>query len=199
MLEALFTSKARVKILETFLLNKQLAFHVRELARRTRVSPPYVLKELRNLKDLGILLEKREGNMTFYRINESSSVVEDLKRLFLKTESLGAALVETLKRDRGQIRYAVIYGSFAKGTEISSSDIDLLLIGNIEEDKVAGLVLKAQSRIGREINYIVWSDEEFAEKSKQQIPLLREISKTPVIMIIGDQSEFKRSIKEPAG
>ena len=197
MLEILFTSKARVKILETLLLNRQANFHTRELARRTGVSPPYVLKELRNLKGLGILSEKREGNMVFYKVNESSSIVEDLKRLFLKTESLGAELFKTLKKDQERIRYALIYGSFAKGTEISSSDIDLLIVGDIEEDKVAGALLKAQSRIGREINYIVWSEKELLEKSVQQVPLLREISKTPVIMIIGDADEFKRFIKEP--
>lgn len=199
MLEALFTSKARVKILEILLFNKQDDFHTRELARRTGVSPPYVMKELRNLKGLGILSEKREGNMVFYKINESSSIVEDLKRLFLKTESLGTELFQRLKKDQEKIRYALIYGSFAKGTEISSSDIDLLVIGDIEEDRVASHVLRAQSRIGREINYIIWSEKEFLEKSVQQVALLREISKTPVIMIIGDADEFKRSIKEPAG
>lgn len=199
MLESLFTSKARVKVLETFLLNKGKEFHTRDLARRTGVSPPYVMKELHNLKNLGILVEKREGNMVFYAINRSSSIVEDLKRLFLKTESVGKELLEVLKKDKEKIKYALIYGSFAKGTEVTSSDIDLLVIGDAEEKDVLGLVMKAQSRIGREINYIVWTEKAFKEKARQRIALLREISKTPVIMIIGDIDEFKRSIKEPSG
>lgn len=198
MLESLFTSRARVKILETLLLNKDEKFHTRDLARRTGVSAPYVMKELHNLKSLGILVEKKEGNMIFYGINRSSSIVEDLKRLFLKTESVGAALLEALKNTE-KTRYALIYGSFAKGNEVTSSDIDLLIIGDINEKKVLDSVMKAQSRIGREINYILWTEKVFQEKARQKISLLREIFRTPVIMIVGDANEFKRSIKEAAG
>lgn len=184
--------------MEIFLLNKDGEFHTRDLARRTGVSPPYVMKELHNLKSLGILVDKKEGNMTFYRINKSSSIVEDLKRLFLKTEGVGAELAAVLKKDTGKIKYALIYGSFAKGTEVTSSDIDLLIIGDIEEDKVLDAVMKAQSRIGREINYILWTEKAFQEKAKQKISLLREISKTPAIMIMGDIDGLRRSIKEPS-
>ncbi|SRR5579875_113165 len=198
MLESLFTSKARVKILETFLFNRDSEFHIRELARRTGISPPYVMKELHNLKDLGILIEKRQGNMVFYRINKSASIVEELRKIFLKTEGVAPELFELLKKERNRIRYALVYGSFAKGTEVASSDIDLLIVGEIDEDKAAHLMMKAQSRIGREINYVIWSERAFAEKSEQKIPLLREISKNPVIMIIGDTDDFKRSIKEQA-
>lgn len=198
MLEVLFTSKARVKMLEAFLLNKHSEFHTRELARRIGVSAPYVARELRNLSGLGIVIERRQGNMALYKINQTSVIVEDLKRLFLKTESLGAELAATLK-GREEIRYALIYGSFAKGTEVTSSDIDLLVIGDIDEDSVLGPVLKAQSRIGREINYAVWTERAFLEKAKQNAALVREISKTPVIMLIGDLGEFKRSIKEASG
>lgn len=199
MLERLFTSRARVKVLETFLLNKNKEFHTRDLARRTCISPPYVMKELHNLKDLGILVEKREGNMVFYTINKSSSIVEDLKRMFLKTESVGKELFAVLDKDREKIKYALIYGSFAKGTEVTSSDIDLLVIGEVRENNILESVMKAQSRIGREINYIVWTEKAFLEKAGQKIALLREVSRTPVIMIIGDIDEFKRSIKEPSG
>jgi predicted nucleotidyltransferase len=118
--------------------------------------------------------------------------------LFLKTEGVGAELATILKKDAGKIKYALIYGSFAKGTEVTSSDIDLLIIGDIEEDKVLDAVMKAQSRIGREINYILWTEKAFQEKAKQKISLLKEISKTPAIMIMGDINGLKRSIKEPS-
>ena len=71
MLESLFTSKARVKILEIFLLNKEREFHIRELARILDISPPYIMKEFNNLKTLGILSERKDGNMIFYKINKS--------------------------------------------------------------------------------------------------------------------------------
>jgi predicted nucleotidyltransferase len=185
--------------MRAYFIHKNKDFHTRELARRTGFSAPYVMKELHNLKNLGILVERREGNMVFYGINKSSSIVEDLKRLFLKTESLGKELFDALRKDEKMIKYALIYGSFAKGTEVTSSDIDLLIIGEIKEDRVVQLVMKTQSRIGREINYIVWSKRDLQEKARQKVALLREISRTPVIMIIGDIDEFKRSVKESSG
>lgn len=194
MLEKLFTSKARVKILQTVLLNKGREFHTRELARRTGVSAPYVMKELQNLSSLGILVERKEGNMIFYSVNPSSTVVEDLKRILLKTEGLGDELRRVLQ-DK-QVKYALIYGSFAKGTEVTSSDIDLLVIGNASEDDMLRAAMKAQGRTGREINFILWTEKEFEDKVMQRMALLREIARAPVIMIIGDADEFKRAIKK---
>jgi predicted nucleotidyltransferase len=198
MLEQLFTSKARVKVLETFLVTSSDAeVHIRELARELNTSPPHIMKVLESLTNLGILTKVRRGNMVFYKLNKSSTIAEDIKRILLKTESLGYELQKLLKAsDKQSIRYALIYGSFAKGTEVTSSDIDLLVIGDIDEDEVVKTVLKAQKRIGREINYIVWNEKEFEEKIRSEAALLREIAKTPVIMLIGDEHEFKRSIKE---
>jgi predicted nucleotidyltransferase len=198
MLEQLFTSRVRVKVLETFLVTSSGAeVHIRELARKLNTSPPHIMKVLGSLASLGILTKVRRGNMVLYKLNKSSTIAEDIKRILLKTESLGYELQKTLIASGKQsIRYALIYGSFAKGTEVTSSDIDLLVIGDIVEDEVVKTVLKAQKRIGREINYIVWSEKEFREKVHSEAALLREIARTPVIMLIGDEHEFKRSIKK---
>jgi predicted nucleotidyltransferase len=196
MLERLFTSKARVKILEAFLLNKGKEFHIRDLARRVSISAPYAMKELHNLRSIGIVRERRTGNMVLYSLNPSSSIAEDLKKIFLKTETLGKALSEVLRDRKDDIKYALIFGSFAKGNEITSSDLDLLVIGEVDERSLLKQILVAQNRIGREINFLLWTQKEFAMKKKEGIALLREIAKTPVIMIIGDANEFKRSIKQ---
>jgi predicted nucleotidyltransferase len=94
---------------------------------------------------------------------------------------------------------ALIYGSFAKGTETTKSDIDLLVIGDLDEDLVLRAVSKTEKKIGRQINYIFWTPKEFAQKARQKIPLLADILKTDVIMIIGEQREFKRFIKKESG
>jgi predicted transcriptional regulator len=55
MLERLFTSQARVKILGELLLNSNKEYHIRELSRIISISPIYVQKELKNLQSLGLL------------------------------------------------------------------------------------------------------------------------------------------------
>ena len=61
-------------------------------------------------------------------LEKNLPITEDLMRIFLKTESIGKEIL-TKFPDKEKIRYALIYGSFAKGTESSSSDIDLLILG----------------------------------------------------------------------
>lgn len=194
MLERLFTSKTRVSILEEFLLNPGTEYHIRELARIVNITPIYVQKELKNLESLGLLGSRKTGNMVLYKLQVKSPIVEDLKRIFLKTESIGGEILKEL--DAKKIKFALIFGSFAKGIETSTSDVDVLIIGDIDEDDVLRSISKTERRIGREINFILWKEREFLQKIRENIPLIREISKTPIIMLVGNEDEFKRSIKQ---
>lgn len=197
MLERLFTSSTRVKILTEVLLNSDKEYHIRELSRIIGRSPIYVQKELKNLQALGLLVSRKKGNMVLYALDRDSAIADDLKRIFLKTEGVGNELLGNL--DKEKIQYALIYGSFAKGGETASSDIDLLVIGDIDEDLVLRAVSRTEKRIGRRINYIFWTPGEFAQKARQRIPLLADILKTDVVMVIGEQREFKRFIKKESG
>lgn len=197
LLERLFTSKTRVKILAEMLLNPGREYHIRELSRITGISPIYVQKELKNLQSLGLLVSRKQGNMILYALDKHSVISDDLKRMFLKTEGVGTEILRGV--DKSEIKYALIYGSFAKGAETASSDIDLLVIGDIDEDVLLESVSKAERKIGREINYLLWTPREFVQKARQKIPLLLEILKTDVVMIVGEQREFKRFIKKESG
>lgn len=194
MLERLFTSKTRVKLLSEILLNSDREYHIRELSRIIDISPIYVQKELKNLYSLGLLTRRTQGNMVLYVLDKHSTISDDLKKIFLKTEGVGNEILKSL--DKTKIQYALIYGSFAKGVETTKSDIDLLVIGDIDEDDLLKSVSKAEGKVGREISYILWTPKEFAQKARQKIPLLLEILKTDVVMIIGEQRELKRSIKK---
>ena len=201
MLERLFTSKARVRILEQVLLNPNAEYHIRKMSRMVDVSPVQAQKELRNLQSLGLLKSRKEGNMVLYRPEKRSPIWDDLKRIFLKTESMGHGIREGMGSDCNKgIKYAAIYGSMARGTEAATSDVDMLVVGdNVNEDSVLHSIAKIEKNIGREINISAWTEKEFRQKSSEQIPLLKEILKTPVIMIAGDENEFRRSIKKKFG
>ncbi len=194
MLERLFTSKTRVKLLSEILPNSDREYHIRELSRIIDISPIYVQKELKNLQSLGLLTSRKQGNMILYALDKRSTISDDLKRIFLKTEVVGSEILKSL--DKSKIQYALIYGSFAKGVETTKSDIDLLVIGDIDEDVLLKSVSKTEGKVGREISYVLWTPKEFIQKARQKIPLLLEILKTDVVMIIGEQRELKRFIKK---
>ncbi|MDI6903502.1 MAG: nucleotidyltransferase domain-containing protein [Methanocellales archaeon] len=193
MLEKLLTSKTRVKILELLILNADSEFYLRETAKRVGISPAYVKKELENLQELNLILQRKRGNMILFKINKNSPIFEELKSIFLKTESLGEFIRKNLRK-LGEIKHALIYGSFAKGRESKESDIDLLVIGSVREEELIEVIREVEGKTGREINYIIWSGNEFREKANKKHHLLMDIIKNPVINIIGDLDEFRKAL-----
>jgi predicted nucleotidyltransferase len=132
--------------------------------------------------------------LTLFKLNKNSPIAEELKRIFLKTESFGRFIRDSLG-EVGNVRFALIYGSFAKGEESERSDIDLLVVGDVDEKRMMDIIEKVEGRTGREVNYIAWSEDEFEKKAKEGVPLLDEIVNMPVIMIVGDFGEFGKAVK----
>jgi predicted nucleotidyltransferase len=189
----LFRSRSLTVILK-LLLNPSSEFHINGIARRTGLSPSTVLKECYNLFSLGLVTKEVKGNLVLFRVKRDSLIFDELKRIFLKYEFVDVLLSKSLLK--GSIKYALIFGSFAKGNEEQSSDVDLLIVGYMDEDKLLKEISGMEKEIGREIHYILWTEDEFHEKVKKQIPLLREIAKTNIIMLVGEKDEFIRVIKQ---
>lgn len=196
-LENLFRSRAQVLILKLLFLNSSSEFHANDIARKTGLAPSTIAKEMPVIQNIGLALRRTQGNLVFYKINNQSVIYNELKRIFLKFEMLDEIISRDLPKEK--IKYALIYGSFAKGTESQSSDIDLLVIGDVNEDALLRSISKTERTIGREINYLLWKENEFMERVEKKIPLIKEISKTQIIMIVGDESEFKRLIEARSG
>lgn len=192
-LESLFRSRAQVLILKLLFLNSSSEFHANDIARKTDLAPSTITKEMPLLLNIGLVIRRTQGNLVFYKINNQSVIFNDLKRIFLKFEMLDEVMSRDLPKE--EIKYALIYGSFAKGKESQSSDIDLLVIGNVNENALLRSISKTEGTVGREINYLLWKEEELLDRVKKKIPLIKEIYKTPIMMIIGDESEFKRLIE----
>ena len=191
MLEKLFKSKTVVRLLGLLLFSKPL--HLREISRRINITPIYVKKELENLESLGLVSSKKVGNLSIWEIRKLSPVYTDVRNLFLKTESLGKVLENVLKKTTA--KYALIYGSFAKETENEKSDIDLLIVGKTNPSKLIRLISEVERKLNREINYISWTEEEFMKNEREKHYLLINIIKNPMIMLKGDEREFRKSIE----
>ena len=192
MLEKLFTSKTRIRILELLIFNPDREFHLREISRKIKITPIYVKRELQNLKELGLILESRKGNLSLFRINRNSSIFPELKNIFIKTEYFGELIKKSLKKLK--IDFAFIFGSYAKGIESKDSDIDLFVVGDVKEDELLNIIQKIENKTGREINYVLWKKSLFMKRAKKH-HLLNEIAENPVIMLVGDEDELRKIIE----
>lgn len=190
MLEQLFTSKTRIRILSLLMFNQDKEYHLREIARLINVSPKHVGKELEKLMKINLVTRYEKGNMSIYSIKKNNIILNELKQIFIKTDYLGEIIRKELK---GNIKYAFIYGSFAKGEETENSDIDLFVIGDIREDDLIKIIQTLEKRMGREINYVLWNENTFKQRAKSH-HLLKTIKMSKIVMLAGNEHEFKKSI-----
>lgn len=192
-LEKLFKSKSLVLVLKLLFLNSDKQFHLNEISRRVGISASTASKELGNMASLGLVRKRLHGNMTLYQINSDSIIFADIRKIFFKFELLDGLLLDEL--NDFDLKFVLIFGSFANMAETANSDVDLLIVGSIPEDKLIDIVNGLEDKIEREINYIFWTSKEFDDRSKNKTALLQNIATEQVIMVIGDEEEFRRSIK----
>ena len=194
-IDRLFGSKTRVVLLSKLMMNPDKSFYLRELSRDLTIPYSMLYKEEKNLASLGIVNEKKRGRITFVSVNKKLPYFAELKDMIIKTVGLSKPMKDIILKLKG-IRYALIFGSFASGEESESSDIDLLIIGDADDEEVLGAVSKMEDRLDREINYMLWSEKEFNKRISSKHHLLFDIVAKPVIMLIGEEDEFRRTVKK---
>jgi predicted nucleotidyltransferase len=193
-LDKLLGSKTRVALLSKLIMNPGRRFYIRELSREMRIPYGMLYREVKNLVSLGVLTEEKRGKITLVSANEKLPFFAELRGLVIKTVGLGDLMRRTLSALKG-IRYALIYGSFVSGEDVEGSDIDLLVVGSVSEDEVLKAVNRVEREIGREVNYIFWSEKEFFRRVRSGHHILAEISRNPFFMLVGDENELRRMLK----
>ncbi len=192
MVQQLFSSQARVSIMNLFLMNAGDRYYLRQVASLTGQPVRAVERELRKLEAIGLVTHTVEGNRKYYRVNEDCPIFPELKAIFLKTVSLGDALREYLVEEEGGVQVAFIYGSYAKGDESTTSDIDLFVIGSATLKELSGVLAQAQRELSREINPVIMSVEELQAKVKANNHFLLSILDEPKVFLVGDEGDLER-------
>ena len=85
MLTNLFKSKVRIELLNMFFSNPDRAFYVRQIEKITGEDYRNISRELRNLEEIGLLKNRKEGNLKYFTLNKKFLLFEELKSIFLKT------------------------------------------------------------------------------------------------------------------
>jgi len=183
-LKRLFSSRLRVSVLSHFFMNPGESFHIRSLAKLVGESAGNLARELNNLEEVGLLQSKAIGNQKHFSLREDSPIHEDLRNLFLKTVGVGGELRDLLSPLDG-IELAFIFGSFASGEAHGSSDIDVMIIGDIGDRDLAPLMAELEARLHREVNYIVYSRREVEKRVNQDGDFMHEVFKGHRIILIG--------------
>ncbi|MFP4403336.1 MAG: nucleotidyltransferase domain-containing protein [Nanoarchaeota archaeon] len=127
-------SKGYLNILRLFYVNKK-SFHLREIAKKTKLNENSAYRFLSKLEKDNILLSEKKGNMKFFSIKDNKKTYSiitffDIER-YEKLPSIRRVAIETyLNNLLKQPIFVILFGSTAKDTFRDESDIDILIVTN---------------------------------------------------------------------
>jgi predicted nucleotidyltransferase len=191
MLESLYVTKSKVRrdILTLFFGNPSKKYYVRQIARLLGYSVGSIGRELKKFKKDDLFLTEKTGNLVYYKLNQDHPLYEELKSIVMKSSGIVQRVKEALLSFIN-IDVAFIYGSFASGGAKSSSDIDVMIIGNVESSDVVSVLSELEIKFDREINFTLYTKKEFLEK-KDKIEFLKDVMEGNKIPLIGNIDEIQ--------
>lgn len=179
MIDALFGSKTRVKLLHLFLNNPGKSFYVREITRLIDEQINSVRRELSNMLEVGIITSDSADNKLYYEVNQRYEYYVPFRAIFADEEvetAVSGKVAQAGWQERvvalPGLRLAVAAGVLVKG---SASSVDLLLVGDIASTRVKAVVKEIEKIESRELNYAVLSYDEFYYRLSVRDKFITEI------------------------
>ena len=186
---SIFKSKTRRDIFRLYFTNPDRKFYLRELERELKIPVSMISKELVNLEKLGMFTSSRTGNLRLFALNQKYLLFDELKSIVFKTVGVVGMLSEAITKLKG-VEVAFVYGSFAKVDAGAASDIDLFVIGHVDERKLMKEISKAEKMLRREINYSVYSRTDFMKKKRARDSFINDLLDGAKIFLLGGPNEL---------
>jgi len=182
MIDQLFGSKTRVKLLQLFYSNPNRSFYVREITRKIDEQINSVRRELANLLTIGIIVSRNDNNKLFYEVNKKFEYNRALSEIFSKAPSLksseldseGVVIIDqgNIFKGVGNVELAFYTGQF---TNDEISGIDLMIVGDVNKNKLDKFILELESQENKEIRYVVMDLEEYKYRNQVKDKFISDI------------------------
>jgi uncharacterized protein YlaN (UPF0358 family) len=199
MLEHLFGSKTRVKLLTLFLHNSDKSYFVRELTRIIDTQINAVRRELENLVNLGLVNEvevtadstKHAGlKRKYYKMNDTFPLLSEIRTLITKAHVLMERRLDREIALLGDIHYAALMGSFIGR---SGSPVDLFIIGNVDTKATKKLVERLEKELGFEINFTCLTPQDYKYRKEITDRFLYGLLEAPKNVIVNKLEKLDKS------
>lgn len=157
MIEALISSKTRIKLLMKFFLNRRTTSYLRSLESEFGESTNSIRIELNRFEKAGLLKSFVKGNKKIFQANDKHPLFTEIHNILLKHIGVDQ-IIEQITSRLGNLQSAFLTGSFSAG--INSPIIDLVLVGGIDKSFLVILIEKVETIIDRKIRYVIYDQEE---------------------------------------
>lgn len=192
MLEHLFGSRTRVKLLSLFLKSPQEKIYVREITRRVDTQINAVRRELSNLLKLGLIVEvdeveggddKKQAGVKkkFYTVNPEFKLLSELTALVMRARVLLEGQLDREILKLGEVKYLAFLGSFIGE---AAAPVDLFIVGELDQKKLEKLVRDNEESVGFEINFSLMPFDEFQYRKDMTDKFLYAILEAPKNIVV---------------
>ena len=188
-LDSLFPG-VRQGVLAATLTQPEKWWYISELAKFLHTRPSSLQRELGSLEQSGILQQRRDGRRTYFKAETRSPIFQELRSVFEKTVGLIPTLRNALTPFANRILCAFVYGSIARREEHATSDVDLMIIGNVGLADLAPSLRRTEKRLGREVNVTNYSVVEFRKKVAMGDHFLTSVLNGTLQFVKGEQRDL---------
>lgn len=189
MLEHIIPSKARRKILALFFHNPIENHYLRQVVRDVSEAVNAVKRELDILTEGKVLVKEKRLNKVFYSLNKSYLYYDEFLRIFAKSNSLSTLIYKNLSKI-GKVKYIAISSKYLKRVAIKEDEIYVLFVGVIVVPEVVQIITTIEAEYGRDVNYTVMTEEEFAFRKKNNDPFIWRFLKQPKVLLVGHEEDL---------
>ena len=188
-LNYLFISKVRVKTIKYFIFHPEDPIHLRALVRELQEEINAVRRELSRLVESDLIRCEVRGNRKFFVLNKEHFFLDELMGLIHKSFGVGGAILNNIDT-LGEVNFVILTGSFTYFTAPNKNIIDLIIIGNVDADKVTEIVSEAEKKLNREINYTMMKNSEFILKKKRRDIFVMQLLLSKKILLAGKYEDL---------
>jgi len=158
MIEALISSKTRIKLLLKFFLNSNTTAYLRGLEEEFGESTNSIRIELNRFEKAGFLASHNQANKKVFKVNTAHPLFKDINSIVLKLVGLDH-VIDYVLQHMGDLKKVYLVGNLSQGKD--SDVIDLVLVGDINEVFLKDLISKAEKKIHKSIHYIHYEEVDF--------------------------------------
>ncbi len=187
-LETLFDSPVKVKLLKLFLRNRGKYFHSSEITQKTQAESREVNHELEKLLAIGFLLKKTQRKTkeakggAYYGANQDFDFYQELSNLVLKSSPASKEKILERVQGMGRIKLLLLGGIFLA---TDNSRVDMFIVGdNIDERKMNNFLKDLESEVGKEIGFAAMTTKEFYYRYQMFDRFVHDILEKPNEKII---------------
>ena len=171
MIEQLFGSKTRVKLLQLFYQNPNRSFYVREITRKIDEQINSVRRELANLLSVGIITSDNSNNKLYYEVSQDYEYYGPLRTIFGDRADTAPADETTEEAEVAPQAFKPLAGVdlvlfTGQLTRDDRSGIDVLLVGSVSNAQANKYIADLEKQESKELRYAIMTTDEFQYRQK---------------------------------